>query len=550
MRLKNLLSMKVRLIAVAPLERIAAGIDEAIFSSTFFRGITGESDPDFFVPHFKINLEHREGLLLMKFMATLLLILILGLPQNVTCQSHRLEFPVEGNQLPYDLTPVGEHGFLLMELDGIPLSQEVTQFNFIHYNSDFDLSFNFPIQVNRNLLLVAKEFSGDQAVFVFQNPRFNRLQVTRIIIPQKMVNTTLVELTPNIEVLDLEAWDDKAWISASLNNQAILFEVDLVENKKRTLPTGIGFPVITIHDVQYNSDRAELSYLMGLTINKRKVYAVRTLNSNGKVVNDLVLGQDANVNFLSGQLRYSEEKLIIVGLYNSNQSDIPKGVALIQAQFEGEPDLEFYPFKDLPQFFTSYTADQESISAFNGDLTKLRKTKNSASNLLFRMDNLLVNPERLLMSLDVYSKTYRSRNEEEASNVLDVVLAARTEQTLSGFVVDRTGTPVEGATILYGKAGDPNRSLAVSGPTGTFSLSVPAEQEYSSAQNNLGVMYEKGQGVRQDYVQAHMWFNLAATRGHKMALKNRDIIAKRMTPADISKAQRLAREWWAKHGKK
>ena len=68
------------------------------------------------------------------------------------------------------------------------------------------------------------------------------------------------------------------------------------------------------------------------------------------------------------------------------------------------------------------------------------------------------------------------------------------------------------------------------------------------AQYNLGVMYDKGQGVPQDYVQAHMWFNLAASRlppgtDRATAVKNRDILAEKMTPAQIAEAQRLAREW-------
>ena len=32
-------------------------------------------------------------------------------------------------------------------------------------------------------------------------------------------------------------------------------------------------------------------------------------------------------------------------------------------------------------------------------------------------------------------------------------------------------------------------------------------------------------------------------------MENRDNIAAKLTPADISKAQRMAREWLAKHGK-
>ncbi len=61
-------------------------------------------------------------------------------------------------------------------------------------------------------------------------------------------------------------------------------------------------------------------------------------------------------------------------------------------------------------------------------------------------------------------------------------------------------------------------------------------------------MYGKGLGVPQDYVQAHMRFNLAASsfppgENRDKAVKNRDIVAKRMTPAQISEAQKLAREW-------
>ena len=71
---------------------------------------------------------------------------------------------------------------------------------------------------------------------------------------------------------------------------------------------------------------------------------------------------------------------------------------------------------------------------------------------------------------------------------------------------------------------------------------LAAEQGYAAAQYNLGLMYANGRGVIQDNVYAHMWFNIAASSGNKDAVENRDIIAERMTPADISAAQKLARE--------
>ncbi len=62
-------------------------------------------------------------------------------------------------------------------------------------------------------------------------------------------------------------------------------------------------------------------------------------------------------------------------------------------------------------------------------------------------------------------------------------------------------------------------------------------------QNKLGLMYDNAWGVTQDYSRAHMWYSLAIARGLNIAEKNRDLLAKKMTPAQIAKAQKLAREW-------
>jgi len=77
-----------------------------------------------------------------------------------------------------------------------------------------------------------------------------------------------------------------------------------------------------------------------------------------------------------------------------------------------------------------------------------------------------------------------------------------------------------------------------------------AEQGYPKPQHDLGVMYAKGQGVPQDYVLAHMWFNLAASRfldsegwRQQKCLINRNLAASKMTPDQIAEAERLAREW-------
>jgi TPR repeat protein len=63
------------------------------------------------------------------------------------------------------------------------------------------------------------------------------------------------------------------------------------------------------------------------------------------------------------------------------------------------------------------------------------------------------------------------------------------------------------------------------------------------AQLLLGKMYRDANGVLQDYMTAHMWFNLSASNGDEEAAKSLSDITKLMTPTMISKAQHLAREF-------
>jgi TPR repeat protein len=59
----------------------------------------------------------------------------------------------------------------------------------------------------------------------------------------------------------------------------------------------------------------------------------------------------------------------------------------------------------------------------------------------------------------------------------------------------------------------------------------------------LGLKYCSGRGVALDLVEAHKWFNLAATRGNDEARRYRTEIARELSRAEISDAQRRARAW-------
>jgi TPR repeat protein len=66
-----------------------------------------------------------------------------------------------------------------------------------------------------------------------------------------------------------------------------------------------------------------------------------------------------------------------------------------------------------------------------------------------------------------------------------------------------------------------------------------AEQGNAKAQNVLGVMYRKGQGVARNSVRAFVWFNRAAARGDAQAKAELRDVSQTMTPEELSQAREM-----------
>ena len=111
-------------------------------------------------------------------------------------------------------------------------------------------------------------------------------------------------------------------------------------------------------------------------------------------------------------------------------------------------------------------------------------------------------------------------------SILLIALVAPTGAAVAG--------PVEDGYAAY-EVGDYPAALQLWRPL--------AEQGIDDAQVALAMTYFYGNGVPQDYVQAYLWYDLAAAHGDKAALTDRDLVAAQMTRAQIAEAQTLAREW-------
>lgn len=66
-----------------------------------------------------------------------------------------------------------------------------------------------------------------------------------------------------------------------------------------------------------------------------------------------------------------------------------------------------------------------------------------------------------------------------------------------------------------------------------------AQAGNAKAQNVLGSMYRKGEGVAKNSAKAFMWFSIAAKRGDKDAMAGLQAMSKEMTPAEMAQAKQM-----------
>ena len=84
-------------------------------------------------------------------------------------------------------------------------------------------------------------------------------------------------------------------------------------------------------------------------------------------------------------------------------------------------------------------------------------------------------------------------------------------------------------------------------------LESAAAQGLLDAQFALGNIFAGGSGMPKDNVRAYMWYDITASHSgddwlRHIAASNRDAVAARMNPDEVSEARGLAEDWRTRHG--
>ena len=99
-----------------------------------------------------------------------------------------------------------------------------------------------------------------------------------------------------------------------------------------------------------------------------------------------------------------------------------------------------------------------------------------------------------------------------------------------------------GAQTMLGNFYESGRGVTLDYAEAAKYYRMDAEDGNRRRQHSLGALYASGNGVPQDDILAYKWLYLSAEQGYTDRINYRSI-AERMTAADISEAEAMAREW-------
>ena len=306
-----------------------------------------------------------------------------------------------------DLIPAGDRGAFTYRWNMSKVGNNRITLYFTFYDTDFNAQWMVPLSMEANYGLVGKSFRQEQLTLLFQKSNAKDIIIATIHTQTQQISSQPFQLYEGVQILDFTAHNTKVWLSCILNNQPVLFELDLSNQEKRTMPTGASYPVTQIMDLYYHQHQQILTYLLSLNIRQRSVLFLRSINKTGEIT-DIMVGPHDTYDIFSGRIFPSSEGNLIVGLFSSKNNGKPYGLFVAKQRLDELEFQHYHLFKNLPDFFR-YREITTLLNTEGDDV----KTKKRKTNFQALIDNVVISPQGIMVSIDLFKENYRTLNTSE-----------------------------------------------------------------------------------------------------------------------------------------
>ena len=235
---------------------------------------------------------------------------------------------------------------------------------------------------------------------IFNDRNFQQMEVFRIDLNDGQAYEFNNEFSNPFFVEKILSHENRIWLTGSMLEHGVLFELDFKIKGYKTLPAAFTQPVLSVQELSYQQDHHTLTYLLKTLIEKQQTFIVRSFDViENKVVLDVVLNVPRGIQLDQVRLSNLDQKWYVTGTYFKKNLEQTSGIFQYTIEHGDLIYEDFKSFKEI-QGFSNYL----SIATDKRELRTVKK-----GSIQAQIDQLVIHDNVFMVSIESIEKQFEAK---------------------------------------------------------------------------------------------------------------------------------------------
>lgn len=343
-----------------------------------------------------------------KYLLSFLIITIISFFEANAQSVKRIELPTRGEDQGFQVITLGEDGVLLLTKTG------KLSFNITKLDAQLQQTWSTNGELEENQSMVDFHRNGRDVYFLFSKYNSDLYQIIKVSTGIGIMQKFFFENIRRFEVSEFKVFNDIAYLAGMVKEEPVLMSVGLNKPQPRILAGGLkGTASISSLEFDEANDLLVVSY--SVKKGRSSYMAVKRINPNGKIVEQLTIEPEEDYGLLTGKLfSLNDGTQLMIGNYGfrgyqSNGGPMSQGLYISKVDGETPEYLKMHSFTDFKNFFKFLPPkQQEKIEK------KIKKKKGKGDDLRLNyrvlVHDIIKKDNQYILVAEVFYPEFRNNN--------------------------------------------------------------------------------------------------------------------------------------------
>lgn len=320
----------------------------------------------------------------------------------------RIEIPTRMDDQSFQIITLGEEGVLLLSKTG------KTTFNIVKLDTDFQQTWSISGELEENQSYVDYCHDGRDVYFLFSKYNSDLYQIIKVSTGIGLMQKFFFENIKRFEISEFKVFNEFAYLAGMVKEEPVLMSVNLTKMQPRIIAGGLkGTASISSLDYDQANDLLIVSY--SVKKGRSSYMAVKRINPNGKVIEQLTVESEEDYGLITGKLFTIEDGIqLMIGNYGykgyqSNGAPMSQGLYISKVDGETPEYVKLHSFTDFKNFFKFMSLkQQEKIEK------KIKKKKGRGDDLKLNyrvlVHDIVKKDNQYILVAEVFYPEFKNNN--------------------------------------------------------------------------------------------------------------------------------------------